>query len=348
MIKSRVLIPGLLMLVFLLVGCQQVEHAWSGKVETIIEVAVEEIPLLGPAAESRAEISGMAWCGTNLILLPQYPDRFAVDSVDHVFSIPQEDLLDYLDGDIPDGIEPTLIPFDAQGLEEQIPNFDGYEAILFNGDVFYVTVEAREKDVTMGYILTGKVVGDCTSLVLYPTSLHHLEPQADLDNMSHETLVYFQDQIYAIYEGNGVNVNPMPIAHIFDRQLGKGTEKIALENIEYRITDATEPDAFGAFWAINYFFPGDKDLHPTNDQFAITYGVGATHLKSETVERIIKLIIDDDGIRIADQAPIYLALLKDDSRNWEGIAKFGDGFLLVTDKFPRTILAYVEAWDGEK
>jgi hypothetical protein len=166
--------------------------------------------------------------------------------------------------------------------------------------------------------------------------------------MSHETLVYFQDQIFAIYEGNGVNVNPMPIAHVFDRDLGKRPSSRDIDSIEYRITDATEPDETGAFWAINYFFPGDTDLYPTNDQIAMDHGVGATHLKSKTVERIIKLIIGDEGIRIADQAPVYLELLKDDSRNWEGIAKLGDGFLLVTDKFPRTILAYVEGWDSEE
>jgi hypothetical protein len=92
----------------------------------------------------------MAWCGADLILLPQYPKRFGVDGIDHVFSVPQENLLAYLAGDKPDGIEPTLIPFDAQGLEEQIPGFEGFEAILFDEDVFYVTIEARDKDVTVG------------------------------------------------------------------------------------------------------------------------------------------------------------------------------------------------------
>jgi hypothetical protein len=341
-LKSRILIVGLSILTIFLTGCQEVKHAWSGKVETIDEVAIKEIPLIGPASESRAEFSGMAWCGTNLILLPQYPDRFEMDGSDHVFSIPQIDILAYLSGQYQDGIQPAAIPFDAQGIEEQIPGFEGFEAIVFNDDVFYVTVEARDKDEMMGYILTGQVIGDCERLVLYPTSLHLMEPQADLDNMSHETLVYYQDQIYAIYEGNGVNVNPMPIAHIFDRQLGKRPEQVALDNIEYRITDATDPDEFGVFWAINYYFPGDTDLRPTDDRIAMDYGVGVTHLKSEAVERIIKLIIDEQGIRIVNQEPIYLELLKDDSRNWEGIVKFEDGFLLVTDKFPNTILAYVE------
>lgn len=347
MFKRRILILILFAFAILLTGCQEIEHAWSGQVEIIDEVAIKEIALIGPASESRAEFSGMAWCGTDLILLPQYPDRFEVDGSDHVFAIPKEEILAYLSGYNQDGIQPETIPFDASGIEDQIPGFEGFEAIVFNDDVFYVTVEAGDKDEMMGYIITGEVIGDCESLVLYPTSLHQLKPQADLDNMSHETLVFYHDHVYAIYEGNGVNVNPMPTANIFDRQLGKQPDQIGMDNIEYRITDATQPDEYGAFWAVNYFFPCDTKLRPADDRIAVSYGVGATHLESETVERIIKLVIDDQGIHIADQEPMYLELLEDDSRNWEGIVKFEDGFLLVTDKFPSTILAYVEGKNSE-
>jgi hypothetical protein len=57
---------------------------------------------------------------------------------------------------------------------------------------------------------------------------------------------------------------------------------------------------------------------------------------------LIEFRIDKDDVNLIDQAPIYLELLDEDSRNWEGIVRYGDGFLLVTDKFPTTILAYVE------
>ena len=42
---------------------------------------------------------------------------------------------------------------------------------------------------------------------------------------------------------------------------------------------------------------------------------------------------------------IYLELLNDGSgRNWEGLSKLNDlGFLIVTDTFPKTILAFVSA-----
>ncbi len=59
------------------------------------------------------------------------------------------------------------------------------------------------------------------------------------------------------------------------------------------------------------------------------------------MERIIKLQITTDGIQLADVTPIYLTLTSDESNNWEGLVRMNDGFLLVTDEYPTTILGYV-------
>jgi len=160
--------------------------------------------------------------------------------------------------------------------------------------------------------------------------------------LSHETLLIFHDNLYTIYEANGKNVNQVPVVHVFDLSLESRSE-IGMPNIEYRVTDATEPNAAGEFWAINYFFPSDSsDLKPALDQLALDYGVGASHRDADPVERLVKFAISDDGITLVDRIPIYLTLRQEDSRNWEGLVQFGEGFLLVTDKFPTTILAYVE------
>ena len=39
------------------------------------EVPVQVIPLTGPIASPDAQISGMAWYGDTLVILPQYPER---------------------------------------------------------------------------------------------------------------------------------------------------------------------------------------------------------------------------------------------------------------------------------
>jgi len=311
-------------------------------VSLLKESEVQAIPLLGPASQDRAEISGMAWCGEELVLLPQYPDRFEKDGITSVFGITQVALEDYFSGANKDGIEPDLIPFDTGGVELTLAGFEGFEAIVFNGTNFYVSIEARQGDGMMGYLVKGTVASDCSQLVIDPDSLVSILPQADIGNMSHETLVIYQNNLYVIYEANGVNVNPDPVAYVFDLSL-EAHSTIDLPNIEYRITDATEPKESGIFWAINYYFPGDaSDLELAPDQIALEYGVGITHQEAEPVERLLKFRIDNEDVNLIDQAPIYLELLDEDSRNWEGIVRYGDGFLLVTDKFPTTILAYVE------
>ena len=315
---------------------------------SLVEREVQEIPLIGSIAEPKAEVSGMAWCGTHLILLPQYPDRFNIDGTDHIFSIEERELDAYLKGEYPDGIEPEWIPFESGDLKKSIDGFEGFESIVFNGDDFYVSIEARQSGALinlgwmMSYFVKGQVEGDCSSLILDTSSMKSFETPTDISNLSYETMLIFQDRLYAIYEANGSDVNPNPVAHVFDLDLGFHSE-IEMPNIEYRITDATQPGEDGFFWVMNYFFPGDTELEASVDPIEEEFGLGESHQFSETVERLLRLKINETSIQLVDEAPIYIQLLEDDSRNWEGIVGYGDGFLLVTDKFPTTILAYIEA-----
>ena len=102
-------------------------------------------------------------------------------------------------------------------------------------------------------------------------------------------------------------------------------------------------DADGRFWAMNYFFPGDDFLRPTSDPIADLWGESPTHAMRDDVERLIELEHDPAGITFTDAPPVQLELpLGGDSRNWEGVARLeGRGVLLATDRFPRTMLAFV-------
>ena len=351
----RTALYAVLLSLTFLISCQVVKlESFSSvkptnpaSIELLPESKVQEITLVGPASESRAEISGMAWCGDNLVLLPQYPSIFGEDDSANVFNIPQENLDDYFSGEVPEGLAPELIPFDTGGLEQTLTGFEGYEGIVFNGSEVYVTIEARQWDGMMGYLVKGEVVGDCDGFILDPKSVIPLEPQVDISNMSHEALVIYQNQLYVIFEANGNNVNPNPVAHVFDFSLESHTT-VDLPNIEYRLPAAAMPDETGAFWAVNYFFPGEaSDLEPAVDQIGLDYGIGFSHYDANPVERLVKFRIDDNSVQLVDQPPIYLELMDGGSRNWEGVVQYGHGFLLVTDKFPTTILAYVEA-EGQK
>jgi hypothetical protein len=304
------------------------------------EAKIELITLLGQVTEPRAEISGMAWCGDHLILLPQYPGQYCTDASGFVFSIPRDQIFHYLKDSSGSGIKPSMIPFDQGGLDQSIKGFEGFESITFFDDQFFASIESRQGGDMMGYLVKGTVQGDCEALAVEPDSIFEVYPQADLDNISDETLLIYQDLLFSIYEANGENVNPNPVTHVFDLGLNF-IEDRPLPNVEYRITDATDVDEDGKFWAINYFFPGDTKLKPGSDQIAFEYGLGHSHVGAEGVERIIAMQITDARVILADETPLYIELYEEESRNWEGIVRFEDGFLLVTDKFPTTLLTFV-------
>jgi hypothetical protein len=303
------------------------------------ERAVTYIPLASPASNANAEFSGLAWYGDYLILLPQYPNRFGAGD-GALFAIPKADILAFLDGKSKDAVKPRVIPFKAPGLTQQVGGFEGYESIGFMGDQIFLTIESKPNKM-LGNLVKGKIAPDLSGIEIDATTRLQIPPQADITNLSDETLVVAQDKLLTMYEANGAVVNPKPVAHAFDfKPVSLGT--IPFPNIEYRITDATPTDDANKFWAMNYFFPGDTKLLAINEAIAVKFGKGKTHAQYPQVERLVEFQYNANGIALTDTPPIQLVLPNTDARNWEGIARLDNrGFLMVTDSFPQTILGFV-------
>jgi len=321
----------------------EVEEPVSNNVNQVEEVSILEIPLPEPLNSRDAEISGMDWYGDKLVLLPQYPSRFKQDGSSSLFYIEKADILSYIQNPTGEVLAVHAIPFDEQGIQKILKGFEGFEAIAFSEDYFYITVETKPGSNMKGYLFRGEVGDGLSSLALDVESYQAIEPQADFSNSSDEALIIFQDSIYTFYEANGQKQNPNPVAHVFDFNL-KAIGLTSVPNVEYRVTDATRVDAEGYFWVMNYFYSGDKHLKPEIDPIAAMYGEGPSHLENETVERLLKLRVSEAGIVLIDQAPIQFVLLPgDEARNWEGLVKLDElGFLVATDKFPETILGFCE------
>jgi hypothetical protein len=307
-----------------------------------VEQPITTIPLaVGSAAGPNAEYSGMAWYGDWLILLPQYPSRFTGGSEGAVLALARSDLLALLDGGSTQPLVPRPVPFVAPGLASAVAGFEGYEAIAFRGDRAYLTIEASPPGGMRSYLVSGQCASDLSALHLDPETLVEIPMLTQSGNKSYESLLLADDQVLAIYEANGAALSPDPAAARFDVSLAP-IGFLPFPAVEYRITDVTAPDGEGCFWAINYFFPGEPELKPVVDPLAQRYGRGSTHAEAEYVERLLEFELTESGIRLIDRPPLQLALLPDEARNWEGIARLdGRGFLLVTDKFPETILAFV-------
>lgn len=307
-------------------------------VEYAPETAVIDIPLAGALTNPSAEISGMAWYGDWLILLPQYPffNRDGQDGA--LYALPKADIDAFINGESDAPLEPQPILLDSS-LRHQIAGYEGYEAIAFVGDTVYLTIEASSSDGMMGYLVRGQMEPDLSGVTFF-TETAVILPQATLANKTDEAILLIGDEVLTMYEANGLLPNPNPVAHIFGADLAeKGT--MPFPRMEYRVTDATEIDENGRFWVINYNFPSENGVQTDDDPIAAQYGKGATHADRDGVERLVELQYSPDGISRIDAPPVQLQLLPDELRNWEGIVRFNDGWLLATDKYPTTMLGYV-------
>lgn len=340
------LLLGSVLLGGALVGCQSSpssESAGDEDAKKVREVAPQPLPLAAPLDRPDIEISGLTWYGDTLVVLPQYPSRAAGDDERRLYGVPRSALQEAVTDSAAAPLEPFPIPVKTQGIEEHASVYEGCEGIVFSEDRVYLVIEGNADGPGMkGHLLRGHVAPGLRHIRVEGTEERIVPQQARLDNMSYESLLTRGDTVLTIFEANGARVNPSPRAYRFGPEL-RDLGSVSFPTLEYRVTDATALDVQDRFWVTNYFYPGEREvLRPAPDSLALRHGEGPTHQTAKGVERLVQYRYTDDGIQRTEQAPIWFEL-GDAGRNWEGLARFEDGFLVATDKFPATILAYVPA-----
>ena len=300
------------------------------------ESKVQEIKLSGLITDKKQEISGMDWYQDRLFLLPENMGGF-------LFSISKGEILNAIKGDKELSITPKKTRFKTPDYSSLIKGFDGFEAIAFNENKIYITIEAEHDGEMVSYLVWGKIDSKSLEVVINEKDLQTIKTPIQLNNISFESLLINDEDIIMIYEANGSNLRKNPTQSVFSHK-SKNISQINFPNIEYRITDATRMDNNGRFWAINYFWPGDKKLlNPGKDNVLNMVKKGSSHFKSDQIERLVEFQMNAGGISISDTKPIQLFLESDASRNWEAVARLDDkGLLIATDKHPRMILGFVQ------
>ena len=195
----------------------------------------------------------------------------------------------------------------------------------------------------VSYLVWGKIDSKSLEVVINEKDIQTIKTPIQLNNISFESILINDKDIVMIYEANGSNLRKNATQTVFSHKRNN-TSQINFPNIEYRITDATRIDNDGRFWAINYFWPGDKKLlNPGKDNILNRVKQGSSHFKSGQIERLVEFQMNAGEISISDTKPIQLFLESDASRNWEAVARLDDkGLLIATDKHPRMILGYVQ------
>lgn len=337
-----------LTLVPLLLACQQQQstaHTAVADSAHAVEADIVSLPLGAPLNQDDMEISGLAWKGDTLVVLPQYPSRHTSDGTFQAYGLTRTDIEHARTSASAAALQPIPIPIRPRGLRRDALSYEGCEAIAFANGRVYVLIEAHRNDIMRGFLLTGSAPSTDTMTV--DVRMPHVIPaQAPLANMAYEALTVWHDTLLALYEANGGQVNPKPKAHQFNAA-AEPVGAIPFPALEYRLTDATSVDADGRFWVTNYFYPGERDvLVPATDSLRLQSNIGATHDTSDVVERLVEYEYRGSEIVRTETPPLWLKLDGGTGRNWEGVVRFGNGFLIATDQYPHSMLAYVEPPEG--
>lgn len=338
-------VPGIKTLV-LFISLFAFQCREAQKSQNLSEVGIEiiELALTGEIASWYAEISSLTWYKDQLIILPQYPDRFLEHNVGSIFKIPKNEIIKYIDNLNPDlKLNPTRIEFDEQGIPEEISGFQGYESVIFIENKIFLTIESIQNGAMQAYLVEGFISADIKKIVLNAASLKELPVPIQLINYAYESMIYSDNKLFIFYEANGANITDTPTMIEVNLD-SSGFQIEPFLNIEFRITDATDVDERGCFWVINYFWPGDfRKLNPASDQLASRSKPPINYSENTAIERLVELKYSSDGIQFGESVPIVLGLgSKSESRNWEGIVRLDNrGFILATDKHPRTIIGFL-------
>ena len=332
-------------------GCSGAQRT-SGRDPTA-PTPVLQICLAGEAASRSNEYSGLAWHGDTLYLLPQWSAAGLARARSRpgfrgpwLYRIPGAQLRDWVDGRDRRPITPERVPFDILDLAND-PDWQGFEAIAFDGDEAALLVELGSRDRMAGLFATAAVD------VRGGLAVHHdalrLEVPHRSNNHAYEALTRVGGSWLALFELNGMDPSCASEA-LRVGVPGSAPGAVAVEAIPYRVTDATTADAEGRFWVTQYSY---RDPQHNAECETSIQAVGCFHEPvdcdtrggaTRSVERLLEL--RDDGIAIRTTGRMVQLQREERPRNWEGLARFeGRGFLVVTDEWPGSILGFVPSAD---
>ena len=324
-------------------GCSVTQIKNKTEQRILQEVEITEIPLAGEVSNRKSEISGLCWYKNNLILLPQFPNRFSNTTNGKIYYIEKYRILNYLSGKDTSAILPNYFSINTNDFSKLFSKGSGFEAITPHNNSAYFSIESIKNRKTVSYLIKGTIDTVSKHITLQKETLVEVPDKLNINNMGNESILFWKNHILPIYEANGKNINPKPQIAVYDTN-NILLKKIKFPNIEYRITDVTNVDKNNKFWAINYFYPGEaKKLKPASDILVKKFGIGKSNLLSKYIERLVQFKVNSNKIELTDTTPVYLKIPKTEGRNWEGIVRLDKkGFLIATDTYPETILAFVK------
>lgn len=302
------------------------------------------------------EFSGMASWKNRIYLLPQYGDHkeTRLDGDFNLYSLGKDSI-----GRVVDGIDSSVTRYrtiKVTGLN-QLPDsvkkhYEGFEAITVINKTVFLAIET-EDNYAYCFVLKGILNDAANQVTIDPVNLVSLPRRPFISNAGFESLTYlpYENKLIAYYE---FNANPNGgTGYLIDTALRATPEPVQAPFLYFRLTDIVATGNNEIF-GLNYHWNGDYNAYLNNNiltkqednvQAAIpdlrdSIAQNKNYLKEHPFARIVKLK------NYKDKQWTQVVSFDSFKDNWEGIALFRSGALIITDanrsSKQLTTLAYIE------
>ena len=294
------------------------------------------------------EFSGMTMYDNRLYLLPQYGDNreFKLDSPFTIYSILADSI-----GRVIDGKDEALTAYrqiNVKNLDKlkSVEYYQGFEAITIVNNTVFLSIETNCKGKAgkagecydYCFILKGSFNASKNE-ILIDSVFQKLKRPVTINNAGFESMAWLPNEkkLLAYYEFNATAKGGD--GYLIDTSLNKEPEQIKTPFLYFRITDiaATNDDKI---YGINYSWSGDYNAYLSNDiiknqeknirktipDLNNNLANNPDYLKTNSYARIVMLNNRNDKQwkQVTSAFPIP-------KNNWEGIALYRKGALIITD-----------------
>ena len=218
----------------------------------------------------------------------------------------------------------------AEKMKQANQEYEGLEAFVIKGNTVYLSVETNTPS-PFAYLLKGKLEGNTVNLSEeYIPVPKPVQPNGShIYNAGFEAITAVQKKLVMFFEYNAFDSN---YAYCFD-MLSHNKDSILFQNLPFRITDIT-PISTNHFMALNLFYKGGggDTIYRVPENDTLNNRLIKPTGDYEDYSRLIEVEYSKTGFA---WKPVWEFPVEYRGYNWEGIARYKNGYFVINDKYTR-------------
>lgn len=289
------------------------------------------------------EFSGMTILNNRVYLEPQYGDHkeTKLDGDFNIYSISTDSISRVIDGkDTALTAYKTIKVLNLSQLPDSVKKYyEGFEAITIVNKQVYLSIETTDS-YDYCFVLKGVLDTIKNQILIDPKHYVTLKRPLYIVNAGFESVTYLptEKKLLAYYEFNALANGGT--GYLIDTAFKKPPQKIKVPFLYFRITDISATKN-GKLYGINYFWNGDYNRYLNNK----TVTNPENSIKEVIPDLRDKLNKDPDYLKNSKTNYARIVALDNfktgewkqvtsfnaSNNNWEGLALFRKGALIITD-----------------